>query len=102
MKSNMATIQKNSDTPDLKGHFTPKSKLHIFPLTCSAIHSSKLFWCELPSVGDIGHKDVCLLSCIMEPDGIRLVVLKAPKKHINKYSTAMCLYGNHDLVTQDK
>ena len=37
----------------LKGQFTPKSKIQIFPLTCSAIYQSRLFSCELPSFGDI-------------------------------------------------
>ena len=62
-----------------KGQFSPKSKIHIFPLTCSAVYQSRLFWCELPSVGDIGRRDVCLLSNIMELDGTRLVVLTEPK-----------------------
>ena len=28
----------------LKGQFTPKSKIHIFPLTCRDIYQSRLFW----------------------------------------------------------
>ena len=46
----------------LKGQFTPKSKIHIFPLTFGAIYQSRLFWCELPSFGDTGRRDFCLLS----------------------------------------
>ena len=34
---------------ELKGQFTSKSKIHIFPLTCSAISQYRLFWFELPS-----------------------------------------------------
>ena len=49
------------------------------PLTCSAIHSSRLFWCELPSFRDIGCRDVCLHSDIMELDGTQRVVVRAPK-----------------------
>ncbi|MDG2555340.1 hypothetical protein P7M41_25405, partial [Vibrio parahaemolyticus] len=33
---------------------------------CSAIYQSRSLWCELQSVGDIGHRDVCLLLNIME------------------------------------
>ncbi|MDG2590005.1 hypothetical protein P7M45_23995, partial [Vibrio parahaemolyticus] len=80
----------------LKGKFTPKSKIHISPLTCSAIYQSRLIWCELPSVGDIGHRDVCLFSIKMELDGTQ------PKKEIHlKNLTAISLSRNHDLVTQD-
>lgn len=56
----------------LKGKFTPKSEVHIFPLTCRAIYQSRLLWCELQSVGDNGRKDVRLLSNIMELEGSRL------------------------------
>ena len=58
------------------------SKTCIVPLTCSAIYQSRLFWCELQSVGDIGRRDVFLLFNIMELDGTRLEVLKAPKNYI--------------------
>ena len=34
----------------LKGQFTLKSKIHIFPLTCDAIYPSSLFWCEFLSL----------------------------------------------------
>lgn len=64
------------------GQFTPKSEIHILSLTCSAIHPSSLFWCELPSPGDIGRRDVCFLSNTMELDGTQLVVLNAPKLQI--------------------
>ena len=30
----------------LKEQFTTKLKMHIFPLTCSAVCCSRLFWCE--------------------------------------------------------
>jgi len=52
------------------------------------------------SFGDIGCRDVCLLSSIMELDGTNPVVLKAPKIHTNN-ATSMSLYRNEDLVTQD-
>lgn len=52
----------------LKGQVTPKSIIHIFPVTCSAIYPSKLFLCELPSCGDIVCRNVCLPSSIMELD----------------------------------
>ena len=54
---------------DIKGQFTLKLKIHIFPLTCSAIYQSKLFWCELSSFGDISRRDFCLLSNIMGLNG---------------------------------
>lgn len=61
----------------LKGQFTPKSKEHI-PLTCSAFYQSRSFWCELLSFGDKGHRDVCLVSNVMELNGTQHVVLKVP------------------------
>ena len=66
----------------LKGQFTPKSKIHIFPLTFSAVYQSKLFWCELPSFGDIRCRDFCFLSGIMEVNGALNVVLTASKNYI--------------------
>ena len=36
----------------LKGTLHPQIKIHIFPLTFSAIHQSTLFWLELSSCGD--------------------------------------------------
>ena len=49
------TVPACSDTVgrsgELKGQFMLKSKIHIFPFTCSAIYQSRLFWCELPSFG---------------------------------------------------
>ena len=79
---------------DLKGQFTLISKLHIFPLTFSAIYQSKLFWCELPSFGDIGRRDVCLFSNIMGLNGALNVVLTVPKKyiHIHKKIQQQCLF----------
>ena len=72
----------------LKGQFTPKSKMHIFPLTYRAIYQTKLFWCELPSFGDVG----CLFSNIMKLNGALNVMLTVPKKYISK---------NHDPITQN-
>ena len=46
----------------LKGQFTPKSIIHIFLPSCSAIYPFRLFWCELPSFGDISCRDVLLFS----------------------------------------
>ena len=69
------------DQEALKGQFSPKSKIHIFSLTFTAIHQSKLFWCELPSFGDIGRRDFCLLSNIMGLNGALNVVLTAPKNN---------------------
>lgn len=43
-----------------KVHFTPKSRISIFLLTCSANYPSRLFKSELPSYGDISRWDVCL------------------------------------------
>lgn len=47
----------------------------MLPLTWSAIHP--LFWCVFLCFGDIGCRDVCLFSSIMELQGTLLVVLKA-------------------------
>ena len=63
----------------LKGQFTPKSKIHIFPLTCSAIYQSKLFWSELPIFGAISP-----FSNTMGLNGSLNVVLTAPKNIFEK------------------
>lgn len=42
----------------LKGRVRQKSQMYIF--TCSAVHPSRLFWCEFPSFADIGYRNVCL------------------------------------------
>ena len=58
-------------------NFTPKSRLHIVPLTFSAIYPFRFvfsFWFELLSFGDISCGDVCPLLNIMELDATRLVV----------------------------
>lgn len=41
----------------LKGPVHPKSKIHIVPLTSSAINFSTLFWCDLQSCRDIGRRE---------------------------------------------
>ena len=46
---------------------------------CSAFNPSWLFWCELQSFGDIGRRDVCLLSNKKELDGTWLVVFRKAK-----------------------
>lgn len=72
----------------LSGQFTPKSKTPIFfLLTCSAMYSSRLFWCELLSCVDISYRGVCLLSNIVELDFITLYTLF-------KHNT--CLQTNQD------
>ena len=42
--------------PQLNGTVHPKIKNTDFS-SCSVIYQSRLFWCELPSFGDIGHRD---------------------------------------------
>ena len=80
-------------THNLKGQFTPKSKIHI---TFSAVYQSKLFWCELSNFGDISSRDFCLLSNIMELNGAH----SSKKYIILKNSTVMSLSINHDAVRQ--
>lgn len=50
-----------------------KGQLHILPLACSAVYPSKLFWCLLPSFGDI-----CLLLNVINGRSYIMV----PKKSI--------------------
>ena len=76
---------------ELKWKFTPKSKIPISPLTCSAIYSSRLFWCGLSSFGDSDHRDFCLLSNIMEWNGALIVVHKEIHSNVSF----------HDPVTQN-
>lgn len=46
---------------------SPKKQIqNTFPLTCSAIYQSRLFWCKFLSFGDISCRDVFLLLKIME------------------------------------
>ena len=68
----------------LKGQFTPKSKIHIFRLTCCAIYQSRLFWCELPDFGDIGRRDFCLFLSIIGVNGALLVVVTVPQNICEK------------------
>ena len=64
-----------SPTLTFKGTAHPKIILNIFvPLVCSAVHPSRLFWCELQRFGDIRRRGVCLFSSIMGLDGTQLVV----------------------------
>lgn len=72
-------LQKNRQisiqTNNLKGEFTPKSKLLIFfPLLFSHVVLFIHLDC-LPFFGDICSKYACLLLNIMELHGTRLVVL---------------------------
>lgn len=52
-----------------KGQFTPESEIHVYPLTCIAIDPSSFFlvW-AVEFFPDIGWRDVCLLSNIIETD----------------------------------
>lgn len=59
-----------------------------------AIHPSRLFHCELQSLGDISRRDVCFLSNIMELDRTRLVVPKAKKT--KPFEKLMSLSRNHN------
>lgn len=43
--------------------------------------ASRLFWWGSLIFLNIGCRDVCLLSCVMEPDGTQLVALKEPKNN---------------------
>lgn len=61
----LAALDEKINANMLKGQFTSKSKIHFIPLTCGAIYSSRLFWCELQSVGGIGRRAVGLLSNLM-------------------------------------
>jgi len=73
----------------LKGQFTQKSKTYFTSyLWC---YLTSFFWCELQSVGDISHRDVCLLLNIMELDGTPLLVLKMPKNTFEKLSSNVSL-----------
>ena len=58
------------------------------PLACSAFYPSRLFWCELESLGNIGHRGFYLLLETMELDGTRIVVLKVTKEFNLKNQTA--------------
>ena len=62
-------------------------KIHIFPLTFTVIHQSKLFWCELPSFRDIGHRDFCLFSSIMGLHGALNVLVTDTKNTIEKLNS---------------
>lgn len=61
--------------------------MNITPFTCSAIYPFKLFWCALPSFGDIGQRDVCLLASVIELDGTGVVVLKSTFEKLNSHIT---------------
>lgn len=50
--------------------------------------------------GDIGCRDVCLLSTIMEVDGTQLVVLKAPENSFEPFNNNVSSQQSN-LVAQD-
>ena len=76
--------QWNFDS-DLKGTVHPKIKNTHCP-SFRAIYQSTLFWCELPTFGDID----CLLSNIMGLNGA-----------LNSAPIVMSLLRNHEPVTQN-
>lgn len=45
---------------------SPQNPKHIFPVIRRAFHPCRLIWCEWPRFGDNSHRDVRLLSIIME------------------------------------
>ena len=55
----------------LKRDSSPQNQKYIlyFPLACSSVYPSRLFWCELMSLSN-----VCLRSKTLETDGAQLVV----------------------------
>lgn len=65
-----------------------KSKIHILPLTCSAIYPSGLFWCEF-------WRSFCLFLNTMEVDGNRLVVLKEQQNLFPKIMTPLLYLPNY-------
>ena len=50
--------------------------------------------------GDIGCRDVCLLSTLMEVDGTQLVVLKAPENSFEPFNNNVSSQQSN-LVAQD-
>lgn len=76
----------------VKGTGQPKIRHAYFSLSPVVLfETSRLFSCELPVLEDISHRDVWLLSYIMELDGTRLGVFSAEKMHLNLNSGAMSL-----------
>ena len=77
----------------LKGTVHPKSKIHIFPLTCRAIYQFRTLWCELSSFGDIGCRDF-FLEPFLKYNGTEWCpkcVAHSPKKYIWKIQH-QCLF----------
>jgi len=58
-------------------HLQKKRKKVV--LACRAT-CNRLFWCELPTVSDIGQRGFCFLSNVMERDDIWLVGFEATHK----------------------
>ena len=74
-------------------------RIHIFPLTCSAIYPFRSFWCELMSFGGISRTDVCLLYSIMELDCTQFVVLKVPKNTLKWFNSNVSLVAQYNKPT---
>ena len=72
----------------------------VFYLTCSAISQSRLFWCELPSFGEISCRDFCLLSDIMGLNGALNVVVTVPQSTFES-SSVLSLFRNGALLMQN-
>lgn len=63
---NCFNLKKKINKSTLKGQFNPNLKIHILPITCSAIYP-RSFWCDL-EFWSYRCRDVCLLSNIIEVD----------------------------------
>ena len=72
--------------------FTAKSKINIFPPTCSAVYLARLFWSEFQSFADNSRRDVCLCMNIIS------------RHHFtrNDQMSEKSLYRNDEPVAQDK
>lgn len=66
-----------------------------------AVYPATFSWCELPSSGDTGCENVCLLSSIIELDATQCCSKHAQKNTSEKLNTQMSPSRNHYLVIQD-
>ena len=83
LTKNVSTVKSaGSVFVKIKGTVNPKIKKIKFPLLPVAlfIHLDSFGVSEWPSFGDISCREVCILLNMMELNGTRLVLLKAPKE----------------------
>ena len=90
----------NAVVYSLKRQFIPKSKIHMFPLICSAIYQSRYIWCEFPSFIDIGPRDLYPFSNTIGVNSALNVVLTALKNTFENLNSNVSFQKSQTCYTR--